>query len=441
MGGFASNPRQEENPRFVAIEYEYPRDVRNHPWSDGAGKVHPALQESLAAIRKSDCLKSIEVRFEFLLPLDGFSERDHQCCLDGLIEALRCCSGLERLRLIASCRLDSITPLEKDYDCDLALGIALGGLECLPLKHFILEFGQGIPAQLPQAWASLCKMLRRHTFQSFSLGMLSSARQRLPEPPSQVMTTIRELPGLRSVTASAVGQIGGGGRFVTKLLGCFGLPRCPVETVEIVDPEGIDRRSLELPSLQGAYTLEVRGGQALATRNRGWSGPPAQPSGEWGYPSARSTASIRSPPSRAVVDAPVTRTNAVPALGTRSAVPALSEVLNAHDDELPLDLQTGPASTYLGLNFQARKTPKKAKPPTLTAPPPAPTEDGHSSTCVICMEAPRCMLFRPCSHSVCCEDCSRKVKKCPICNQLIRGREVGDFQESYAGTPRNQQVR
>ncbi len=41
------------------------------------------------------------------------------------------------------------------------------------------------------------------------------------------------------------------------------------------------------------------------------------------------------------------------------------------------------------------------------------------STCRICFERPKQVLFEPCNHIACCLDCSNKMTACPICRQGI----------------------
>lgn len=38
----------------------------------------------------------------------------------------------------------------------------------------------------------------------------------------------------------------------------------------------------------------------------------------------------------------------------------------------------------------------------------------EESTCCICMEAPRQVLFLPCRHVCCCEGCSHQLERCPV---------------------------
>merc|ERR1719491_1393379 len=47
-------------------------------------------------------------------------------------------------------------------------------------------------------------------------------------------------------------------------------------------------------------------------------------------------------------------------------------------------------------------------------------------TCVVCQDAPRCMVFEPCRHFVCCAACGGEVgrkrpvfQQCPVCRADI----------------------
>jgi len=50
---------------------------------------------------------------------------------------------------------------------------------------------------------------------------------------------------------------------------------------------------------------------------------------------------------------------------------------------------------------------------------PAPAPVKEVKECVVCMEAPRRVRFDKCKHCVCCEMCSAKLTKCPVCNEKI----------------------
>jgi len=42
--------------------------------------------------------------------------------------------------------------------------------------------------------------------------------------------------------------------------------------------------------------------------------------------------------------------------------------------------------------------------------------------CVICMDAPRSVLFSPCNHLVACAACSNTLKDCPLCRGRVKKR-------------------
>lgn len=44
------------------------------------------------------------------------------------------------------------------------------------------------------------------------------------------------------------------------------------------------------------------------------------------------------------------------------------------------------------------------------------------AACRICMDAPRSILFQPCSHLLCCQSCAEQVSRCPTCQEAIRSR-------------------
>ena len=45
--------------------------------------------------------------------------------------------------------------------------------------------------------------------------------------------------------------------------------------------------------------------------------------------------------------------------------------------------------------------------------------DNNNMKCVVCLTENKCFLFMPCKHLACCENCSKKVKNCPICRTKI----------------------
>lgn len=54
----------------------------------------------------------------------------------------------------------------------------------------------------------------------------------------------------------------------------------------------------------------------------------------------------------------------------------------------------------------------------------------ESEECVICLDLPPSIVFCPCGHYVCCEDCSSQLLKskgsCPICRSVIKNHVTKD---------------
>jgi hypothetical protein len=46
-------------------------------------------------------------------------------------------------------------------------------------------------------------------------------------------------------------------------------------------------------------------------------------------------------------------------------------------------------------------------------------ENIDNSECVVCMEAAKQIVFIPCAHYYCCDACSSKMSKCPVCRSPI----------------------
>lgn len=42
-------------------------------------------------------------------------------------------------------------------------------------------------------------------------------------------------------------------------------------------------------------------------------------------------------------------------------------------------------------------------------------------TCKVCLENLTDRVFLPCSHLICCESCSNKLRYCPMCRAKIMG--------------------
>ena len=45
----------------------------------------------------------------------------------------------------------------------------------------------------------------------------------------------------------------------------------------------------------------------------------------------------------------------------------------------------------------------------------------RNTTCVLCLEAQRAILFKPCNHFVSCSLCAAKQTKCPVCRAPVKG--------------------
>lgn len=48
-------------------------------------------------------------------------------------------------------------------------------------------------------------------------------------------------------------------------------------------------------------------------------------------------------------------------------------------------------------------------------------------TCKVCLDKQISILFSPCTHLVCCSECSQKLKLCPYCRSPIFGRLIARF--------------
>lgn len=52
-------------------------------------------------------------------------------------------------------------------------------------------------------------------------------------------------------------------------------------------------------------------------------------------------------------------------------------------------------------------------------PAPGGLDPNSSNVCIVCMDAPFETVFLECGHLACCNDCSQKLKLCPICRNPI----------------------
>lgn len=46
-------------------------------------------------------------------------------------------------------------------------------------------------------------------------------------------------------------------------------------------------------------------------------------------------------------------------------------------------------------------------------------ENEQLKDCAVCMCNPKESVFMPCGHYYCCQECSNRLKKCPICRQTV----------------------
>jgi hypothetical protein len=74
-------------------------------------------------------------------------------------------------------------------------------------------------------------------------------------------------------------------------------------------------------------------------------------------------------------------------------------------------------------------TPQETQEPVIQIPtsPSSSTLPTVSSECTVCMDAARCIVFKPCGHVCCCEECADSIlgissPKCPLCRQDLKSR-------------------
>ena len=50
----------------------------------------------------------------------------------------------------------------------------------------------------------------------------------------------------------------------------------------------------------------------------------------------------------------------------------------------------------------------------------------NQNDCIICMDNARSVIFFPCLHLICCEQCGivKQIKNCPGCNKLIETKKI-----------------
>ena len=44
----------------------------------------------------------------------------------------------------------------------------------------------------------------------------------------------------------------------------------------------------------------------------------------------------------------------------------------------------------------------------------------ESRRCKKCFQEDACVVFIPCGHLACCVSCSERIKRCPVCKEVIR---------------------
>ncbi|XP_071447272.1 E3 ubiquitin-protein ligase MIB1-like [Hetaerina americana] len=71
-------------------------------------------------------------------------------------------------------------------------------------------------------------------------------------------------------------------------------------------------------------------------------------------------------------------------------------------------------------NRQAPPPPPQQPPP--PPPPPLLLSGVAPDECLVCSDAKRDTIFRPCSHVACCNACAHRVKKCLVCRESVNGR-------------------
>ena len=82
--------------------------------------------------------------------------------------------------------------------------------------------------------------------------------------------------------------------------------------------------------------------------------------------------------------------------------------------------EVGPAALPTPFESEATTgTTPVSTPAAVSTSPPAPGEPEPSNLCVICMDAPKCVVLMPCKHYCLCEGCSGLVQQCPVCRRKI----------------------
>jgi len=74
------------------------------------------------------------------------------------------------------------------------------------------------------------------------------------------------------------------------------------------------------------------------------------------------------------------------------------------------------------------QTENVSNPPTSSpSSPPTSSSSTVNSDCTVCMDSNRCIVFKPCGHVCCCEECADSIlrtssPKCPLCRQDLKSR-------------------
>ncbi|XP_052746305.1 E3 ubiquitin-protein ligase MIB1 isoform X3 [Bicyclus anynana] len=88
---------------------------------------------------------------------------------------------------------------------------------------------------------------------------------------------------------------------------------------------------------------------------------------------------------------------------------------------------SGSGSVAAASTNAAPESPAAPEAPAAPASPAAPSGDPTADECLVCSDAKRDTLFRPCGHICCCNVCAARVKKCLVCRAGVSVRQrVGE---------------
>eukprot|EP01062_Namystynia_karyoxenos_P081401 TRINITY_DN894_c0_g2_i1.p1 TRINITY_DN894_c0_g2~~TRINITY_DN894_c0_g2_i1.p1 ORF type:complete len:660 (+),score=170.71 TRINITY_DN894_c0_g2_i1:87-2066(+) len=113
------------------------------------------------------------------------------------------------------------------------------------------------------------------------------------------------------------------------------------------------------------------------------------------------------------------------ALGTTGA--DADAATAGEDGRVALWLLSADAATAAAAVAKARENAAPEQPD--PAPNPE-TPPGARTTCVVCLDARRCMIFDPCRHMVCCAVCAEQVAECPLCRVAVTDRTQAERNDS-----------